>query len=295
VAHTHQAQIMDGAVLAGRILSEVSPRAAAFTSLTQRSPCLAAVLVGHDPSSETYVNMKRRRCQEAGVLLRLVRLPENATTSEVVTAVNDLSIDPEVDGILLQHPVPHQIDERSAFEAIHPDKDVDGVTMHSFAAMAFGLPGFASCTPAGIMRLLDEYGVEPSGLHAVILGRSPILGKPIGMLLLERNATVTYCHSRSRDLASIVRTADIVVAAVGKPNFVRGEWIKPGAVVIDAGYTNGKVGDVAFNEACPVANLITPVPGGVGPMTIAMLVEQTVRAAEAVHPLVETRSRPQRR
>lgn len=189
------------------------------------------------------------------------------------------SADPEVHGILLQHPVPPQIDERAAFEAIAPGKDVDGVTMHSFAAMAFGYPGFASCTPAGIMRLLNAYGVDPAGKHAVVVGRSPILGKPVGMLLLGRNATVTYCHSRTRDLPRIVRAADIVVAAVGRPEFIQGEWIKPGAVVVDAGYNPGNVGDVTFAEGVDRASLLTPVPGGVGPMTIAMLLEQTVDAA----------------
>ena len=153
------------------------------------------------------------------------------------------------------------------------------MTMHSFAAMAFGYPGFASCTPGGIMRLLDAYGVDPGGKHAVVVGRSPILGKPVGMLLLGRNATVTCCHSRTRDLPDIVRAADIVVAAVGRPEFVRGDWIKPGAVVVDAGYNPGNVGDVAFTEAVDRASLLTPVPGGVGPMTIAMLLQQTVDSA----------------
>ena len=186
----------------------------------------------------------------------LVGLPESATTREVVAAIEDLSADERIDGILLQHPVPEAVDERAAFEAIVPDKDVDGVTKDSFASMAFGLPSFASCTPAGIMRLLDEYDVRSSGKHAVVIGRSPILGKPMGMLLLARDATVTYCHSRTEDLPTIVRTADIVVAAVGRPDFVRGDWIKPGAVVIDAGYNEGNVGDVAYSEAVSVAGLI---------------------------------------
>jgi methylenetetrahydrofolate dehydrogenase (NADP+)/methenyltetrahydrofolate cyclohydrolase len=158
--------------------------------------------------------------------------------------------------------------------------------MHSFAAMAFGLPGFASCTPAGIMRLLEEYHVDPAGRHAVVIGRSSILGKPVGMLLMERNATVTYCHSHTRELPAIVRTGDIVVAAVGQAGFVRGHWLKPGAVVIDAGYSHGPSGDVAFDEAARVCGLITPVPGGVGPMTIAMLIDHTVTAAEHAHPSV---------
>jgi methylenetetrahydrofolate dehydrogenase (NADP+)/methenyltetrahydrofolate cyclohydrolase len=217
------------------------------------------------------------------VELRMFRLPGASTTSEVVITVRGLSADPAIDGILLQHPVPPHIDERAAFEAIAPEKDVDGVTMHSFASMAFNLPGFSSCTPGGIMRLLKEYGVDPSGKRAVVIGRSPILGKPVGMLLLARDATVTYCHSHTRGLAEIVGTGDIVVAALGRPNFVRGHWLKPGVVVIDAGY-NGNVGDVSFDEARMVASLITPVPGGVGPMTIAMLIEQTVSAAEMSQP-----------
>jgi len=224
--------------------------------------------------------MKRRQCESAGVESRLVELSEEATTAQVVDIITGLSAHRAVDGILLQHPVPQQIDERAAFEAIRPSKDVDGVTMHSFASMAFDLPGFASCTPAGIMRLLDEYGIALGGRHAVVVGRSPILGKPVGMLMLARDATVTFCHSHTRDLAGIVRSSDIVVAAVGRPNFIRGSWLRPGAVVIDAGYNNGSIGDVAFEEAERVASFITPVPGGVGPMTIAILIEQTVQAAE---------------
>ena len=239
------------------------------------------MLVGDDPASATYVRMKQNRSKKAGIGSLSVVLPAETTTEELVAELTKLSDDPTVHGILLQHPVPSQIDERAAFEAIAPGKDVDGVTMHAFAAMAFGEPGFRSCTPGGILRLLEAYDVPLAGAHAVVIGRSPILGKPVGMLLLASNATVTYTHSRTRDLADIVRTADIVVAAVGKANFVRGSWLKPGAVVIDAGYNEGNVGDVHFEEAAEVASLITPVPGGVGPMTISLLLEQTVDAAEA--------------
>ena len=228
----------------------------------------------------TYARMKRSRCEDAGLDSRLIQLPTTSTTAQVVGAVRDLSADTTVDGILLQHPVPSQVDERAAFEAIVPEKDVDGVTARSFAAMALGLPGFAPCTPVGIIRLLDEYDVDPQGMHAVVIGRSPIRGKPVGMLLLARDATVTYCHSHSRGLPTIVRTADLVVAASGHPNLVKGSWLKPGAVVIDAGYYQGAAGDVNFREALPIASFITPVPGGVGPMTIALLLEQTVVAAE---------------
>jgi methylenetetrahydrofolate dehydrogenase (NADP+)/methenyltetrahydrofolate cyclohydrolase len=274
------AEVMDGKDLARRLLAGVTERAQQFRARTRRQACLATVLVGRDPGSVAYVTMKRSRARLAGIESRLIELPEEATTSQVVSEVRDLSADDTVDGILLQHPVPPQVDERASFEAIAPDKDVDGVTMHSFASMAFGLPGFAACTPAGILRLLDEYDVDSAGQHAVVIGRSPILGKPVGMLLLARNATVTYCHSRTRHLEELTATADILVAAVGRPRFVRGDWIKPGAVVVDAGYNSGNVGDVEFDEVRTVARLITPVPGGVGPMTVAVLLEQTVRAAE---------------
>jgi methylenetetrahydrofolate dehydrogenase (NADP+)/methenyltetrahydrofolate cyclohydrolase len=273
------AQLMDGTALSKEILAETGDRAAQFLARSGRKPCLAAVLVGDDPSSATYVKMKQSRCAKAGIESRLMHLAVSTTTEELLATIEELSADPSVDGILLQHPVPDHIDERAAFEAIAPTKDVDGVTMHSFAAMAFGLPTPVSCTPGGIMQLIDRYGVDLTRKHAVVIGRSPILGKPVGMLLLARDATVTYCHSRTRDLAAIVQTADVVVAAVGQAEMVRGSWIKPGAVVLDAGYS-GNVGDVAFDEAVEVASLITPVPGGVGPMTIAVLLQQTVAAAE---------------
>ncbi len=274
------AHLIDGTSLSRKLLADIAQRAAAFQTRSGRAPCLAAVLVGGDPASVTYVNMKRARSRAAGVESRIIELSPAAATSEVVDVVRDLSNDRTVDGILVQHPVPDQVDERTVFEAIAPLKDVDGVTTHSFAAMAFGLPGFPSCTPAGIIRLLDAYGVDPAGKHAVVIGRSPILGKPMGLLLLGRDATVTFCHSHTRGLEAMVGTADILVAAVGRPNFVRGHWLKPGTVVVDAGYNDANVGDVAFDEAVGTASLITPVPGGVGPMTIAILVEHTVRAAE---------------
>ncbi|MER5532674.1 bifunctional 5,10-methylenetetrahydrofolate dehydrogenase/5,10-methenyltetrahydrofolate cyclohydrolase [Streptomyces mirabilis] len=275
-----QAQLMDGAGLARRIVEETAKRAAALTGRTGMAPCLATVLVGEDPASVTYVRMKQNRSRKAGIESRHVALPADTTTAELVDTLKALSDDPTVHGILLQHPVGPHIDERAAFEAIAPEKDVDGVTLSSYAAMSFGLPGFVSCTPGGIMRLLDEYDVDPAGKRAVVVGRSAILGKPVGMLLLGRDATVTYCHSRTTGLSSVVREADIVVAAVGRPRLIRGEDIKPGAVVIDAGYNPGNVGDVDFDTARERARLITPVPGGVGPMTIAVLLEQTVTGAE---------------
>ncbi|MFP3987155.1 bifunctional 5,10-methylenetetrahydrofolate dehydrogenase/5,10-methenyltetrahydrofolate cyclohydrolase [Streptomyces sp. E11-3] len=281
---------MDGSAVARRITEATAERAAELTRATGVTPCLAAVLVGDDPASVTYVRMKRNRCAKAGIRSRLVELPAETTTAELVATLTELSQDPEVHGILLQHPVGPHIDERAAFEAIAPEKDVDGVTMRSFAAMGFGLPGFASCTPGGIMRLLDAYDVDPTGKRAVVVGRSAILGKPVGMMLLARDATVTYCHSRTVGLSEIVREADILVAAVGRPEFIKGEDIKPGAVVLDAGYNAGNVGDVDFAGASARARLITPVPGGVGPMTIAVLLEQTVTAAERLTGAVEAPS-----
>jgi methylenetetrahydrofolate dehydrogenase (NADP+)/methenyltetrahydrofolate cyclohydrolase len=272
--------LMDGTAVARAVLDRTAQRAEDFGQRTGRAPCLAAVLVGDDPGSVTYVKMKQNRCRSAGIESRLVRLPARSSTGELVEAIQQLSDDASVDGVLLQHPVPSAIDERAAFEAISPEKDVDGVTMHSFSAMALDAGGMVSCTPGGILRLLDAYRIDPAGQHAVVIGRSPILGKPVGMLLLARNATVTYCHSFSQQLPDLVGTADIVVAAVGRPNFVRGTWLKPGAVVVDAGYNPGNVGDVAFHEAVRSASYITPVPGGVGPMTIAVLLEQTVDAAD---------------
>jgi methylenetetrahydrofolate dehydrogenase (NADP+)/methenyltetrahydrofolate cyclohydrolase len=285
---------MDGTSLARRITERSTDMATAISQRTGKAPCLATVLVGDDPASVTYVRMKRARCEKAGILSRHVALPATTTTAELVEAITVLSQDPGVHGILLQHPAGSHIDERAAFEAIAPDKDVDGVTMRSFAAMSFGLPGFVSCTPGGIMRMLDEYDVDLAGKHAVVVGRSAILGKPVGMLLLARDATVTYCHSRTTDLTSIVRDADVLVAAVGRPRFIRGEDVKLGAVVIDAGYNPGNIGDIDFDTAKTRASLITPVPGGVGPMTIAVLLAQTIDAATRQSGLEPNRLIPSR-
>lgn len=275
------ATIIDGSRVADAILADVRERAAEFEKKSGRKACLATVLVGDDPASHTYVRMKANRCRTTGLDSRSHQLSATATTDDVTALVTALSADDDVDGILVQHPMPAQIDERAAFEAIAPSKDVDGVTMASFASMALGGNGFQSCTPAGIVHLLDAYDVDPTGLHAVVVGRSSILGKPIGMLLLARDATVTYCHSRTTDLPRIVAEADIVIAAVGQPELIKGAWIKPGAVIIDAGYNPGTIGDVEYAAAADKARLITPVPGGVGPTTIAVLLHQTVRAASA--------------
>ena len=270
---------MVGTEFARRIIESAAVRAADFEACTGRRPNLAAVLVGDNTASVAYVSMKQRRAAAAHISSAVVSLPATAGTDEVAAAVAGLSRDPGVDGILVQHPLPSPVDERAVFEAIDPAKDVDGVTMRSLAAMALGLPGFTSATPGGIMRLLAAYGVRPEGRHAVVIGRSPILGQPVGLLLLTANATVTFCHSRTTGLPEIVGTADLVVAAVGRPRFVRGDWLKPGAVVVDAGYNAGNVGDVHFDEARARARFLTPVPGGVGPMTVAVLLEQTVSAA----------------
>jgi methylenetetrahydrofolate dehydrogenase (NADP+) / methenyltetrahydrofolate cyclohydrolase len=268
------ARILDGRAVAAETLDRVRDEVRELG----RTPVLATVLVGDDPASHTYVRMKAKRGAEVGLTSRRVDLPEEATSDEVVARVRELSNDPDVDGILVQHPVPRHVDERAVFEAIDPDKDVDGVTYASFAAMALGRPRFSSATPGGIMALLDHYEIRFAYRQAVVIGRSPILGKPMGMLLLARDATVTFCHSRTIDLAAHVAAADIVVAAIGRPGMVRGKWIKHGAVVVDAGYADNS-GDVEYAAATDRASFITPVPGGVGPMTIATLLAQTVRAA----------------
>ncbi|MDV6286047.1 bifunctional 5,10-methylenetetrahydrofolate dehydrogenase/5,10-methenyltetrahydrofolate cyclohydrolase [Rhodococcus jostii] len=272
------ARLLNGREVSRVMREKLGTQAQQYSRDFGRRPVLATVLVGDDPASHTYVRMKAAACTEVGIESRRVHLDAGLSTNAVCAEVRALSEDPNVDGILLQHPVPPGVDERAAFDAIDPAKDVDGVTRDSFAAMALGTAGFESATPGGIMRLLDSYAIALSGRHAVVIGRSPILGRPMGMLLLARDATVTYCHSRTADLSSHVESADLVVAAVGSPGLVRGEWIKPGAVVIDAGYADDK-GDVDFDSASRKASYITPVPGGVGPMTITTLLEQTVRAA----------------
>jgi methylenetetrahydrofolate dehydrogenase (NADP+)/methenyltetrahydrofolate cyclohydrolase len=243
-------------------------------------PCLATILVGDDPSSATYVRMKGNACKKLGIHSIRVDLPPNTTTNELIAAINKLNDDPKIHGILLQHPVPHHIDERAAFEAIRLEKDVDGVTTLGFAQNAFGFAAYPSCTPAAIVAILEYYNIPIEGKHAVVIGRSPILGKPVSVMLLNKHATVTTCHSKTANLENIVRLGDIVVAAVGKPEFVQGDWIKPGAVVVDAGYNKGNLGDVDYDACLKNAYAITPVPAGVGPVTIATLLKHTVEAAE---------------
>ena len=277
------AHLIDGKAVAAKLRGEVATAAAA---LKERgiSPTLAVVLVGDDPASAVYVRSKTKAAREAGVDVRDHKLVASTSQAELLALVDSLNRDPNVDGILVQMPLPSQIDSDAIIRAIDPAKDVDGLTATSLGYLAQGKPAFIPCTPKGCMRLLREVGVDPAGLRAVVLGRSLLVGKPISLLLQNANATVTMCHSRTRDLADEVRRADIVVAAIGKPEMVRGDWIRDGAVVLDVGINRtpaGKlVGDVEFAAAAQRAKAITPVPGGVGPMTIACLLENTVEAAK---------------
>jgi methylenetetrahydrofolate dehydrogenase (NADP+)/methenyltetrahydrofolate cyclohydrolase len=273
--------ILDGKALAKQIESELAAR---VEKLIARSggkvPVLATILVGEDPASVTYVRMKGNACKRVGMESIRALLPEGSTTEKVLAEIDKLNADPGVHGILIQHPVPKPVEERLCFDRIDPAKDVDGVTCMGFGRMAMGEKAYGSATPAGIMRLLSHYKITLEGIHAVVVGRSPILGKPMALMLLNANATVTICHSKTQNLAKVVRQGDLVVGAVGKPEFIRGDWIKPGAVVVDAGYNEGNVGDIELSAVVEKCSAYTPVPGGVGPMTIAMLIAQTVDAAE---------------
>ena len=271
--------ILDGTALARSLETELARRVTTVRAKLGFAPVLATILVGDDPSSAIYVKMKGSACLRVGLEPRKIALPESTTTEELLAVIAGLNRDDAVFGILLQHPVPAQIDESRCFNAIDLAKDVDGVTAAGFGRMALRQEAYVSATPGGIMRLLDHYGIDVAGKKAVVIGRSPILGKPVAMLLLNRNATVTICHSATAELPDIVRAADVVVAAVGKPEFVRADWLKEGCVLIDAGYHKGGIGDVE-KAAYARAAAYTPVPGGVGPMTIATLMAQTVEAAE---------------
>lgn len=274
------ALILDGKSLAKSIELSIKERVNAFNLRTGKKPLLATILVGSDPASATYVKMKGNACARVGMLSRKIELPDTTTTQELLYQIQKLNDDPDVNGILLQHPVPKQINERLAFDTIALEKDVDGVTCLGFGRMAMGEQAYGSATPAGIMKILDHYDINIEGKHAVVVGRSPILGKPMALMLLNRNATVTICHSRTTDLPSIIKQADILVGAVGKPKFIKGNWIKKDAVIIDAGYHPGNVGDIDLEAAIPHCSAYTPVPGGVGPMTIATLISQTMESAE---------------
>jgi len=276
---TTTAQTLDGTRVAADMAASTGKLVQRITDQTGTAPCLTTVLVGDDPASITYTNMKRKRCEKLGMTSRKVELPAETTTEQLLACITELGDDPAVHGILLQHPCPRHIDERPAFEAIPRIKDVDGVTFGSYAAMAFSEPGWHSATPGGMVRLLDAYNIDVTGMFAVVVGRSAILGKPMAALLIERDATVCVCHSKTKDLEHIISHADVVVAAVGRPEFVKGDWIKPGAIVLDAGYNPGNIGDAEFESCAAKASWITPVPGGVGPMTIATLLQQTAKAA----------------
>ena len=272
------AQILDGKKLARDSEKEILE---SVSVLKEKGiiPTLATILVGDDPASETYVRMKQETCKRVGMESLAINLPKETSTEELLLKIDELNNDKKIHGILLQHPVPNQINERECFERISIEKDVDGVTCLGFGRMSMGLSAYGSCTPAGIMRILEFYDVDISGMNAVVVGRSPILGKPMAMMLLNKNATVTICHSRTKELEDHVRNADLVVGAVGVPKLIKKEWLKKGAVVIDAGYHPEKCGDIDLDGIEEIASSYTPVPGGVGPMTINTLILNTMEAA----------------
>ncbi|MBE0441952.1 MAG: bifunctional methylenetetrahydrofolate dehydrogenase/methenyltetrahydrofolate cyclohydrolase FolD [Psychrobacter sp.] len=277
------ATVLDGKALAKQIEQQLRTRVDAIKDKTGRTPSLATILVGADPASATYVRMKGNACKRVGMDSIKVEMPTETTTEQLMAKIDELNNNPDVHGILLQHPVPAHIDERACFEQIDLAKDVDGVTCLGFGRMGMQQSAYGSCTPQGIMHLLEHYDIELSGKEAVVVGRSAILGKPMAMMLLNANCTVTICHSRTQDLASHIKRADIVVGAVGVPELIKAEWIKAGAVVVDAGFhptENGGVGDIELQGVEKIASAYTPVPGGVGPMTINTLIRQTVDAAE---------------
>jgi len=274
------ALVIDGKKYAAEVEQELKKRVEAIKSRSGITPVLATILVGENPASVTYVRMKGNACRRIGMDSLKVEMGEGTTTAELLEKIYELNHNPDICGILLQHPVPAQIDERACFDAISVEKDVDGVNTASYGLMAMGLPAFKSATPLAILSLLKRYGIPMEGKEAVVIGRSAILGKPVAALLVNKNATVTIAHSRTANLPEVVRRADIVVAAVGKPLFVKADWIKDGAVLVDAGYNEGNVGDMDLGNCAPKSSAYTPVPGGVGPVTIAMLMRQTVEAAE---------------
>lgn len=274
--------VLDGKKVAQETESQIRLRVENLKAMSGgATPILATILVGDDPSSATYVQMKGNACRRVGMDSLALTLPQFTTTEQLLAKIDELNRNPNVHGILLQHPVPPQIDERACFDAIALDKDVDGVTCLGYGRMAMGEAAYGSATPAGIMRLLEAYEIPLSGKHAVVLGRSPILGKPMAAMLLNADCTVTICHSRTQNLQGFVSQADIVIGAVGRPEFVPGSWIKDGAVVVDAGYHEGGIGDIELRSVIERAAAYTPVPGGVGPMTINTLILQTLQAGEA--------------
>lgn len=278
------ARLIDGRDAAAQVRAEVREQVAAWRDAGGPQPGLATVLVGDDPASAVYVGNKQRACAEVDIRGFDHRLPASTPQAEVEALLHELNADPQVSGILLQLPTPGHVDGAALTTLIDPDKDVDGLTAVSAGRLAKGLPGLRPCTPAGVMELLRRHAVPLEGAEAVVLGRSDLVGRPLAALLLAENATVTVCHSRTRALPEVCRRADVLVAAVGRARMVKGEWVKPGAVVVDVGINRvdeGLVGDVDFDGAAEVAGMVTPVPGGVGPMTIAMLLHNTLQAARA--------------
>ena len=272
--------VLDGKLLSQSTEKNLSKRVRLIRERTKIVPTLAAILVGSDPASATYVRMKGNACARIGIDSLKIELSENTSTSQLIEEISKLNKNENVHGILLQHPVPKQINERKCFDSISFEKDVDGVTCLGFGNMSMGEAAYGSCTATGIMRLLKHYKIDISGKHAVVVGRSPILGKPMSMMLLNENATVTVCHSKTKDLADHVRQAEILVGAVGLPRFIKSDWIKQNSVVIDAGYHPEKCGDIDLHNIESKCFAFTPVPGGVGPMTINTLLLQTVEACE---------------
>ncbi|MBN2526515.1 MAG: bifunctional 5,10-methylene-tetrahydrofolate dehydrogenase/5,10-methylene-tetrahydrofolate cyclohydrolase [Deltaproteobacteria bacterium] len=274
--------VLDGKALAKETRKTLKKEIAALQeSNPNAKPILATILVGDDPASATYVKMKQTSCNKVGMESLKVEMPKETTTAQLLAKINELNADEAVRGILLQHPVPKQIDERACFDAIALEKDVDGVTCLGFGKMAMGETVYGSATPQGIMSLIDYYKIDLKGKDVVVVGRSPILGKPLAMMMLNKHATVTICHSRTENLADKVQRADVVVGAVGIPRFIKADWIKDGAVIIDAGYHPAEnCGDVDLENAIAKCSAYTPVPGGVGPMTIATLIAQTVDSAK---------------
>lgn len=277
------AQLIDGKAVAEQLISKVGEGVAARLAAGKRAPALAVILVGNDPASAVYVGSKKRSCEKAGIRSLAYDLPVETSQDELLAIIDKLNADAGVDGILVQLPLPRQIDPQAVIERIDPKKDVDGFHPYNMGRLAIKMPLLRPCTPRGVMTLLEEYGIDPKGKKAVIVGASNIVGRPQALEMLMARATVTVCHSATQNLAEEVAAADIVVAAVGIPNFVKGEWIKPGAVVIDVGINrleSGKLcGDVAFDAARERAGFITPVPGGVGPMTVATLLQNTLDSA----------------
>ena len=272
--------VLNGRELANKIEKELKEKVDILKEKFKKNATLATIIVGDNKASKMYVKMKVNACERVGINSLKIELKEDTKTEEILEIIDKLNTDQNIDGILLQHPVPKHIDERKCFNKIAVNKDVDGVTSAGFGAMSMGENAYVSATPCGIMKILEHYNIETEGKRAVIIGRSPILGKPIAMMLLNKNATVTIAHSKTKNLEEIVKQADILVACVGKPKFVKKEWLKEGVIIIDAGYNEGNVGDVDLEKAINVCQAYTPVPGGVGPMTIASLLLQTIASFE---------------